>query len=138
MNRTLKIRALAFAVLASAPLVVNHTASAASQSTNLAVSANVVGTCSITISATLNFGTYDKTLPANDAMGMVIVTCPEGVPLTVTMGQGAHDNSGTSATPARRMMSTTDATSFLPYNIYMDGGRTSIWGDTSGPNFRSD
>ena len=108
-------------------------ADAAQVTANLAVSANVSATCSISTTA-LAFGSYDPvgTHAASplDGAGSVVVTCTNGASTTVTLGQGSHANTGsTDAVPLRRMAS---GASFLSYSIYQDSPRSSVWGNTAG------
>ncbi|MDQ6767344.1 MAG: spore coat U domain-containing protein [Candidatus Eremiobacteraeota bacterium] len=93
---------------------------AASSSANLTVSATVVTTCSISTAA-VAFGNY---LAANkQANGSVTVTCPNGTPYSVDLGQGLNFS------PGRRM---SFSGSFLNYNLYSDAADTIVWGSTSG------
>lgn len=100
---------------------------------NLAVSASVSATCSISTTP-LAFGAYDP-VGANsaaplDGSGSVVVTCTNGAPTTVTLGQGAHANTGSSdAVPLRRMAS---GGAFLSYALYSDAARSAVWGNTAG------
>jgi spore coat protein U-like protein len=115
-------------------LLVSGEASAATQTANLTVTATVSASCSISTTP-LAFGAYDP-VGANsaaplDASGAVIVTCTNGAATTVTLGQGAHANTGSSdTTPLRRMQAT--GANFLSYSLYQDAGRTTIWGNTAG------
>ena len=106
----------------------------ATSTTNLSVTATVTANCSISTS-TLAFGSYDPVVsnaasPLNGS-GTVTVTCTSGSSATITLGQGANANVGsTDAVPLRRM--TDGSSNFLPYFLYQDSGRTTVWGNTAG------
>ena len=95
-------------------------ASAGSSSANLTVSATVITTCSIA-TAPVAFGNYlGATTQAN---GTLTVTCPNGLPYSVDLGQGLNYSAG------RRM---SFSGSFLNYQLYSDNADTVVWGTTSG------
>lgn len=118
---------------ALAGLLLAGQADAATATANLNVSASVSAACSISTNA-LAFGAYDP-VGANaaaplDASGGVVVTCTNGASTTVTLGQGAHANTGsTDAAPIRRMAS---GGNFLSYALYQDASRSTTWGNTAG------
>lgn len=105
----------------------------AEQTANLEVSATVAANCTITTEA-LDFGSYDpivtnKSTPLSGS-GSVKVTCTNGSPVTITLGQGSNADSGsTDAAPARRM---TNGTAFLSYALFSDSGLATVWGNTEG------
>jgi spore coat protein U-like protein len=106
-------------------------ADAATATDNIAVGATVTANCTIAASP-LAFGAYDPVVtnasaPLTGATS-VAVTCTNGAPVTVTLGQGLHDATGTAAAPVRRMLSGT--TDFLAYNLFTDVGRGTVWGNT--------
>ncbi len=134
MNKVLKLgrAAMAFGFVS---LLVSGQANAAGTATaNLSVTATVSATCSISTTA-LGFGTYDP-VGANsasplDGTGSVIVTCTNGAPAAITLGQGANAGTGsTDAAPVRRLKDTAGV--FLSYALYQDTGHTTQWGNTSG------
>ncbi len=91
MNKALKLGRAAL-VFGFVSLLASGQATAATQTANLAVSATVSATCSISTTA-LAFGAYDpvsanSTTPL-DGTGTVVVTCTSGAPAAVTLGQGA-------------------------------------------------
>ena len=112
--------ALVFAGLAAS------TASAATATANLAVSATVTNNCTIS-TAPLAFGSYDPVV-ANasadlDGTGTVTVACTKGSSATIGLGLGSNA-SGTT----RRM--TDGSSNFLTYELYQDSGRSTVWGNS--------
>jgi spore coat protein U-like protein len=107
---------------------------AATATSNLSVTASVTANCTIT-TAPVAFGAYDpitaNATAALNGTGTVSVTCTNGATTTVTLGQGANADTGsTAAVPARRLSD--GGTDFLSYALYSDTGRTTVWGDTAG------
>jgi spore coat protein U-like protein len=112
----------------------SSTTDAATATSNLSVTASVSANCSIS-TAPVAFGAYDPvTANATTALsgtGTVNVTCTNGASTTVTLGQGANANGGsTDAAPARRLSD--GATDFLTYSLFQDAGHTTVWGNTAG------
>jgi spore coat protein U-like protein len=109
--------------VAVALLVASGVVFAASATTNIAVSASVSQSCSITSASALAFGAYDPiganaTTPLN-ATGQVSVACSKGATgLTIGMDVGAHV-SGT-----QRQMQGTTATDLLQYNLFQPPSNT--------------
>lgn len=101
---------------------------------NMAVTTDVGISCTITV-ADLTFTSYDPTYGVdNDSTGSVTSTCTTGGAVVLTLGQGANaDSSSTDAAPIRRMIGTTGAAAgtFLNYGLYQEGGRTTVFGNTS-------
>ena len=101
---------------------------------NMVVSTDVGISCTITV-ADLTFTSYDPTYGVdNDSTGSVTSTCTTGGSVVLTLGQGANaDSSSTDAAPIRRMVGTTGAAAgtFLNYGLYQEGGRTTVFGNTS-------
>ena len=108
-------------------------AQAGTQTDNLTVQATVDANCTISTTA-VDFGSYDP-IVANlsadlNAQGKVTVLCTTGAAATVTLGQGANADTGSSDTdPARRMKHGT--ADFLSYTLYSNAGRTTEWGNTA-------
>ncbi|MGI0490959.1 spore coat U domain-containing protein [Alkalinema pantanalense CENA528] len=108
-------------------------ASAGTATANLGTSASVTANCTIS-TAPIAFGAYDP-IVANataplDSTGTVTVTCTNGAPTTVTLGQGANAAAGSSdAAPLRQM---TNGTSQMAYSLYSDNGYSTVWGNTAG------
>jgi spore coat protein U-like protein len=104
-------------------------ASAATQTTNLGVSATVTANCSVTASP-VAFGNVD-TLSATPVLGTgsVSVTCTNGTGWTATSDVGG----GSGATFAVRRMTFSGNT--LNYTLYRDAARAEVWGDGTGSTF---
>lgn len=133
--KTLKSAIAATAVAAS--LAVASPADAATATANLTVTATVNSACSIN-SGSLNFGNYDPVLLNGSSgvdllgTGTLTVQCTLLSTAVVTLGQGAHANTGsTDAVPLRRMLHTT-STDYLSYSLYQDLTRLVVWGNTPG------
>lgn len=113
--------ALALATGASAAL-------AATATNTLTVQATVKSVCTVA-AATLNFGQYDPSTGTNLAVNQNIsVTCTKGTPFTVAMNAGLPANGGSFA--ARVMKESGGNT--LNYNLYLNAGLTTVWGDGTG------
>ena len=102
---------------------------AGSATANLNVSATVSANCTIS-TAPVAFPAYDPIAThasANDdGTGTVTITCTKGTAATIGLGLGANASGS-----QRRMKDAT--TDYLNYALYLDGGRTTIWG-TASPN----
>jgi spore coat protein U-like protein len=120
---TVSVLGLAFSLLGDKP------AAALTATDNLAVSATVTSSCTI-VAAPVNFGTYDVASgTANDASGSVTITCTNGAPVYVTLGQGSNAGAGsTDAAPVRQMSA--GGTDRLGYGLFRDAARTTAWGNT--------
>lgn len=92
------------------------------------VSATIVNSCTVT-GTTLNFGAAIDPLATStpvDATSTLSVTCTNTTPYSISLNAGSN-GSGFSS---RAMKSGTHA---LAYQLYLDSGRSSVWGDgTSG------
>jgi spore coat protein U-like protein len=80
--------------------------------------------CTFNAASTLPFGSYDVYSNSDvETMGLMAITCDShGTNFTISMGTGSH-----SATFYPRYMSANG--SLLKYEIYLDAGRTTMWGD---------
>jgi spore coat protein U-like protein len=113
--------------LAAALALFAGAARAATATATLDVTATVVPSC--TIAATpVAFGSYDPLVtnaaaPLN-AQGAVTVTCTTGTAYTIGLGAG---NSGAGS---RAMQHATIAGALLPYELYQDTTRTTVWDNT--------
>lgn len=114
-------------IIAVSILILNSSKIFASSSTNFAVTATVLPSC--TVAATpLNFDPY--TSQANsDKTSTISVVCTTGTSYHVKLDQGQH---GTSTT-ARKMQGTATS-STLNYFIYSDSTRTVNWGNNANNN----
>jgi len=88
-------------------------------STTFGVSATVAANCLVTAAA-IPFGSYDGTA-AKDISKDLKVRCTNGLPYTVKLSAG----SGGGFAP-RKLANGSDT---LEYNLYLDAGFTSVWGD---------
>jgi spore coat protein U-like protein len=126
------LRTACAAALASTVAVSGIAVAASPATSNLGVSASVTANCTITTVA-VAFGAYDP-VSANAAAaltnsGKVTVNCTNGSPGSITLGQGANANTGsTAAIPLRRMLAGT--TNYLSYALYSDSGLATVWADT--------
>lgn len=121
MHRRMRSTLVRLALVAVLPL---H-ALAQSAGTQLKVTTTVVKNCTIT-STDVAFGSYDpvganRTAPL-DGIGSLIITCTTGTSATVGIDAGANGN--------RRMNNGSGV--YLTYELYKDGGRTQVWGNTGG------
>ena len=90
---------------------------------NLAVSATVTANCVVTTSP-VAFGNIDVTSNQEiDNTGGISVTCTSGTAWAASADAGA----GSTATLTNREM--VNGANKLNYALYIDAGRTSIWGD---------
>jgi spore coat protein U-like protein len=111
-------------VLASSPDAYAQTATA-----NLNVSANVAEKCTIS-TLSVNFGAYDPIqnhlVIALDQTGSVIIRCTQGATASIGLDLGDNASGG-----VRRMA---DGANLLTYELYIDSGRTQVWGNAA-PNW---
>ncbi len=128
MNRVRLARSIVGAVSIAALLVSTTPARAATATSNIAVSANVVAVCVLT-AGTLSFGTYDPvnanaSTPLDATTQNFTVACTKGTGYTVSLDYGQHA-SGTT----RNMLGTSGDP--LQYEIYTDAGHQTIWNATN-------
>jgi spore coat protein U-like protein len=130
MNK--KIRLLSAVSLIVIVTSVNS-AFAATNTTNLSVTAIVGATCNISPSA-VSFGSYDP-LSANvtaalNGSGNVGTTCSNGLTNTITLDAGLNAASGSNdAVPLRQLRSSGNV---ISYFLYSNSARTTIFGNTTG------
>lgn len=94
--------------------------------------ASAAATCSAG-ALSLSLGTYtgDTSAPL-DSIGAMTVTCTRSggnASFPVTLGIGPSASSGSISNRTMKWASGTDQ---LAYNLYVDGGRFSVWGQTVG------
>jgi spore coat protein U-like protein len=111
-------------------LSISLPAFAGTDSSNMAVSATVTDTCTISAGA-LAFGSYDPVAgTAVDGTATLSVACTEGSTSLIALDQGVNpDGTSTDAAPVRQMASGTD---LLGYSLWQDAGHTTAWGNTAG------
>jgi len=108
--------------------------SSISQTTSTPVSAFTANfvippTCSVSSTSNVAFtpiGIIGSTSSRIDATGAVSVNCSAGATYTIYLGDGGNRISG----GGNRQMSS--GSNLLPYQLYKDNGRTSIWDTTGG------
>lgn len=101
-------------------------ATPSSSSGSFQVGATILVSCNVS-GSTLSFGgAIDPLLNPGpvDASTTLAVTCTKTTPYAVALSAGA--NAGQSAFSSRVMKSGTNS---LPYQLYLDAGRTQVWGD---------
>jgi spore coat protein U-like protein len=92
----------------------------------------VSAVCTVS-TAPADFGSYDVLLTvAQDIVTSITVDCNEAPPVIATISVGPSPNSG-GFDP--RQMKLSGGSEFINYNLYVDPGRTQIWGDGSGSTF---
>jgi spore coat protein U-like protein len=129
-GRTLSLALAAILAVAGSAFVVDSFAETATA--NLDVSATISANCTIETTP-LAFGAYDPIVThaaaALEGTGTVTTTCTNGSAVTVTLGQGANADTGsTDAAPLRRMNDS--GTNYLSYLLFSDAGRITIFGNT--------
>jgi spore coat protein U-like protein len=91
----------------------------------------------------LAFGPYDVTSPTStDTQTAMTVTCtrnnvpgqPPNPRVTITVGVGASQTSGSIQ---NRQLGRTGGGTVLNYNVYLDAGRLSVWGNAPGTDTAS-
>jgi len=131
MTRTIRILAVVSFVVALAPSWEGR-ALAGSATSNMAVSATVSNNCTISAGA-LAFGAYDP-VSANASSNLngtatLTVTCTTGASASITLDQGTHANTGSTATvPLRRLSDGAGTPHYLSYYLYSDSARSTVWG----------
>lgn len=118
LRRRITLGLLSASVLA---LCLGAPARSATVSTNFAVKATVLASCSVT-AADLDFGVYAPGGSDATASTTIDVTCSNGTPYTIALdGGSAHD-------VAARAMSD-GAAHNLAYGLYTDASFATVWGD---------
>lgn len=97
---------------------------AAVGSTTFAVNVTVNATCQVS-TTNMAFGGYSGV--QLDATGTVTVTCTKSTGYSVGINTGAN---GTGGNFGWRLIGPGGA--YVPYSVYKDSGRTSLWGGTVG------
>lgn len=96
---------------------------------NLEITANVDKNCRIDSTTPVAFGNIDflDSMIFN-AEGSVTIKCVPKADITVSITGGNHASSGSAICNDRRMQSDDDNTVFLPYSLYQNAARTTLWG----------
>ena len=108
------------------PVAANSTTGTA----NLVVSLTITANCTITAS-TVPFGSTSSLATVINQSGTLNVTCTNTTPYTVGLDAG---NVATSTVNARLMagLATGNTTTTIPYQLYSDSARGTVWGNASG------
>jgi spore coat protein U-like protein len=119
------MRTLNLAVAVSLALAANA-ASAGTATANLSVSATVLAVC-VVATTPVAFGVYNPSSASpTDATGAVTVICTPGALYSIALDAGANPSTPGNVTTRRMKANTSD---YLPYQLYIDAGRTTVWGD---------
>ncbi|MFT3693200.1 MAG: spore coat U domain-containing protein [Kofleriaceae bacterium] len=106
-------------------------ADAGTSTSNMGVTATVVSSCTIT-AGTVAFPNYDAVTGTQiDGTGTLTVACSKGAITTITLGQGANANTGSTDILPLRQMKNTSTTDLLGYSLYSDSTRLVTWGNTA-------
>ncbi|MCQ2999860.1 spore coat protein U domain-containing protein [Pseudomonas syringae] len=101
------------------------TASAATATATMSVTASVVAACTVSASA-MSFAAYSGT--AIDGTADLTINCTNDAPYTIALGVG----NGTSATTATRVLTGSLSGTTLNYGLYQDASHSTVWGETVG------
>jgi len=119
----MKFRILLLATTAFGSLTLAQNASAATQTTNMTVQAEVVAACTVSAN-TLDFGAISSTGSANNASAAVTVNCTNGsASVSVDLVPGSSSVNGTGTL--------TNGTHTLTYALYQNSARSTAWGSTT-------
>jgi len=88
----------------------------------LRTTATLQGSCTVAAS-TLPFGTHSSLNVVRDGQATLTVTCTNGTPYTVKLDGGRSTNVN-----ARLLYRNGVGPQTIPYNLYTDSGRSTIWG----------
>jgi spore coat protein U-like protein len=120
-------KVLAAVVSAGALLGAASGAAATTLTTNFAVSATVLKTCSVT-ATNVAFGNYTPGAGARTATSKVSVLCTKGTAATVALNGG----STVGGTVTQRLMAESGGSGTLQYNLYTTAAHSTVWGDGTG------
>jgi spore coat protein U-like protein len=122
-----KFRITLLAFLGSVALT---SVAAADDSDDLTVHASVEDSCVIT-GAALDFGVYDTiTRAAVPGQADLTVACTRGAIATITLDEGANENTGSLPTAPLRRLVDGAGTHFLSYSLYSDALFQDAWTTT--------
>jgi spore coat protein U-like protein len=135
MNLTQRARTGAF-VLAGVTVIGGACLSAyvGTSTSNLSATDMVSANCTVSTAAA-SFGTYapvsTNASSVLDGTGAITVTCTNGSSASLTLGQGANAETGsTDVVPLRRLKDS--GSDYLSYSLYSDSAGTRVWGNTAG------
>lgn len=118
-----------FLIIAAGAAAVSATpALAATSTTTMPVTASVIDTCQVSASP-MAFGQLPVLGSANvDTSTTITLNCTVNANYDVSMDLGLNS----AASSQRYLVSTTDATQKIPYNVYSDSTRTVAWTNGAG------
>ena len=124
------------AVMALSTAGLNVSAYASPATSDMAVTANIAMSCSIS-TTDISFGAYDAVgahaATPLMATGGVSSTCTTGASGNIKISQGLNAAADSNdSTPLRRMVASTDPASFLDYEVFSDSGRSVVWENGTG------
>src|SRR5690554_823985 len=95
--------------------------------TDFDVTVTITSTCSITVPAAtgVHFGSVASTATAVAAQGQLDVNCTPGTGYQIALDAGVNASGNIQA----RAMTGSGGT--VPYQLYRDGGHSSVWGSTA-------
>jgi spore coat protein U-like protein len=100
--------------------------------TTFSASVTLGGTCTITASP-VNFGTVANLASAQAASGSLSVTCSNTMPYSIALNAGSTTGN---TIAARKMSLGGSGPGVVSYQLYQDGGFTTLWGDgTTGATY---
>ena len=123
---------LAAIMLSGTLLIMPVEANSATAVANLVVSLIITANCTIT-ATTLPFGSTGTLTAAINGTATVGVTCTNTTPYNV----GLDGGNVTGSTVAGRLLAGTatgNTGTTVPFQLYSDTGRTTVWGNTIGTN----
>lgn len=110
---------------------------AGTDTTTFKVKLVITESCTISTTAPtdVDFGSQGRvtTAVAFDAAGALNVNCSAGTPYTIGLNGGVN-SLGTANAPVagNRRMKLGATTTYVPYELYQNAGRTTFWGNTIG------
>lgn len=106
---------------------------AATDTTSFQVKIVITESCDIhtTAATNMDFGTRARSTGQWDTSSNLTVNCSAGTPYTIGLNNGLHEASATVSATNRRMAF---GTNYVPYGLYQDSGRATLWGNTPGTN----
>ncbi|EIL87364.1 hypothetical protein UU9_16351 [Rhodanobacter fulvus Jip2] len=140
-TKTRFTRSTVAAALIAAFAAVSGTAIAGTDTDNLSVSATVTASCTVDSTTEVAFGTYDPVadnastgIDLTTSSGAIATTCTNGSSATITLGQGANSDTGSTDTaPLRRMVGATNTDEYLSYSLCQDSTAcATVWGNDAG------
>lgn len=114
--------------LASGALLVANVASAAQVDSSFNVKVAIAGTCKISTIEDIDFGTVTPGSEVDELKSTTLkVQCNHEEPFTIALKPGNSNTVGAGA-----MISSTDKTVLIAYQLYSDGAASKVWGSVTG------